>query len=262
MADAWDDEGSDAWDVDSEDDEIIEAKLGLKTKPSGAADFDDEEDLALVEKARSEVESKMVLKSKGQALAAKRAEEEERKLNEELTRKALELELERESKMTPDERRAVERQREIDSALEGANDLFGGVDSQQGAGAGTSVNAGDTVKMVDLKDHLMHAKKVGQCIREHKKTYLAQAFLNEAIQECKDVLDDDAITELIKTMNVVKNEKVAAAKKKVKGQAQKAKRDKAAEAKAKKLQEELYGDHDKYIDKYDDYGDQYEDDFF
>lgn len=63
-------------------------------------------------------------------------------------------------------------------------------------------------------------------------------------------------------MNVIKNEKVAAAKKKVKGQAQKAKRDKAAEAKAKKLQEELYGDHDKYIDKYDDYGDQYEDDFF
>jgi hypothetical protein len=54
---------------------------------------------------------------------------------------------------------------------------------------------------------------------------------------------------------------VAAAKRKVKGQAQKAKKDKAAETKAKKLQQELYGDND-YVDQYDDYGAKYEDAFF
>jgi hypothetical protein len=54
---------------------------------------------------------------------------------------------------------------------------------------------------------------------------------------------------------------VAAAKRKVKGQAQKAKKDKAAETKAKKLQQELYGDND-YVDQYDDYGANYEDAFF
>ena len=75
-------------------------------------------------------------------------------------------------------------------------------------------------------------------------------------------MDDDAVSDLIKTLNVIKNEKVAAAKRKVKGQAQKSqKKDKAAIAKAKKLQEELFGDNDQY-DDYDEYGAQYEDDFF
>ena len=62
---------------------------------------------------------------------------------------------------------------------------------------------------------------------------------------------------------MIKNEKVAAAKRKVKGQAQKStkKRDKKEEAKAKKMAEELYGANDKF-DEYDDYGAQYEDDFF
>jgi translation initiation factor 3 subunit J len=77
------------------------------------------------------------------------------------------------------------------------------------------------------------------------------------------VLDDDAITDIIKTCNVIKNEKVQATKRKVKGQAQKAqKRDKAAEAKARKMQNELYGDSDAKIDKYDNYGADYEDQFF
>jgi len=138
------------------------------------------------------------------------------------------------------------------------------VDSSAGKAAvgGNAMGAGDTVKMKDLKDHLKHARKVGQCIRGHGKVHLCAAFLKEAIQECKDVLDDAAITEIIKTCNVIKNEKVAATKKKVKGQAQKsAKRDKAAEAKAKKLANELYGDSNQY-DGYDEMGEQYEDDFF
>lgn len=91
---------------------------------------------------------------------------------------------------------------------------------------------------------------------------MATAFFKEAISESKDVLDDDAITEIIKICNVIKNEKVQAQKKKVKGQAQKSKKkDKAAEEKAKKMAIELYGDNDQF-DDYDEYGAQYEDDFF
>ena len=75
--------------------------------------------------------------------------------------------------------------------------------------------------------------------------------MKEVLTESKDVLDDDAITDIIKTCNVIKNEKVAEAKRKVKGQAQKSKKkDKVAEAKAKKMAEELYGANDKF----DEYG--------
>jgi translation initiation factor 3 subunit J len=76
------------------------------------------------------------------------------------------------------------------------------------------------------------------------------------------VLDDDAITDIIKTCNVIKNEKVQAAKRKTKGQAQKSKKqDKVEKVKAKKLQDEVFGDSNKY-DMYDEIGEAYEDDFF
>ena len=66
-------------------------------------------------------------------------------------------------------------------------------------------------------------------------------FLKELLQESRDVLDDDAITEIIKTCNVIKNEKVQAQKRKSKGQAQKSKKvDKAAEVKANQLQAEVF----------------------
>ena len=90
---------------------------------------------------------------------------------------------------------------------------------------------------------------------------MATAFLKESIDQLKDLLDDDAITDIIKTCNVIKNEKVLAAKRKIKGQAQKAKKDKAAEKKAQKLQQELYGDNEQY-DEYDALGADYEDAFF
>jgi translation initiation factor 3 subunit J len=91
---------------------------------------------------------------------------------------------------------------------------------------------------------------------------LSTIFVKELIQGCKDVLDDDAITDIIKTCNVIKNEKVQAAKRKTKGQATKSKKaDKAAEAKARKIQEETFGDSNQY-DQYDEIGEQYEDDFF
>jgi len=218
---------------------------------------------------------KKTLKTKGKALAEKKRIEQERKEEEELARKAMEMENQLEQNMTAEERRmlATKRVEDADNAL--TDDLFGGVDdgpsSMAGASASASasagaatgvINAGAVVKMKDLKDHLKHARKVGQCIKDHGKVHLAAAFLKECITECKPVLDDDAVTELIKTLNIIKNEKVAAAKRKVKGQAQKSqKKDKAVIAKAKKLQEELYGDNDRY-DDYDDYGAQYEDDFF
>ena len=91
---------------------------------------------------------------------------------------------------------------------------------------------------------------------------MAATFMKEVIQQSKDVLDDAAITDIIKSCNVIKNEKVQAAKRKVKGQAQKSKKaDKAAAAKAKKLHDEVFGDNDHY-DEYDAMGASYEDDFF
>lgn len=82
------------------------------------------------------------------------------------------------------------------------------------------------------------------------------------IEQSKDLLDDDAITDIIKTCNVVKNEKIQAAKRKVKGQAQKSKKqDKVEQLKAKKMTDDIFGDSNKY-DTYDEIGEAYEDDFF
>lgn len=91
---------------------------------------------------------------------------------------------------------------------------------------------------------------------------MAAVFLKEMIQQSKDVLDDDAITDIIKTCNVIKNEKVQQSKRKVKGQAQKSKKtDKSEKAKAKKLHDDVFGENDNY-DAYDQMGGDFEDDFF
>lgn len=101
-----------------------------------------------------------------------------------------------------------------------------------------------------------------QSNQSNAKVHLATSFFKECLQESKDILDDDAITDIIKLCNVIKNEKVQASKRKVKGQAQKSKKkDKEAEKKAKQMAIELYGDNDQ-VDDYDDFGAQYEDDFF
>uniref|UniRef100_A0A6U5PFI3 Eukaryotic translation initiation factor 3 30 kDa subunit n=1 Tax=Grammatophora oceanica TaxID=210454 RepID=A0A6U5PFI3_9STRA len=261
MADNWDDSDDD-WDKDDSEDDELNARLNkINVGKEEVPRFDDEEDLAVKERALTEQATKAELKKKGNALAEKKAAEQARKEELEIARKAMELEAEMEANMTPDELKKLKRKQieDADNAL--TDDLFGTVDNRSKA-TGTSQGAGDTVVMKDLKDHLKHAKKVGQCIRTHKNVHLATAFLKEAIQECKDVLDDAAISELIKTCNVIKNEKVQNSKRKVKGQAQKsAKRDKAAEAKARKLQEELYGNNDDY-DDYDEMGGAYEDAFF
>lgn len=262
---SWDDSDDD-WD---KSDSEIDARLGLATTSntavaSKAPVFDDEEeDLTLIEQERNAKVNQESLRSKGKTLMKKKQAELDRKEEEELARKAMELEAEMEANMTIDERRAMEQRRveEADNAL--TDDLFGAVESVRGGpGAGKGMEAGDTVKMKDLKDHLKHARKVAQCLTSNGKVHLATSFFKECIQESKDILDDDAITDIIKICNVIKNEKLQAAKRKVKGQAQKSKKkDKVAEKKAKKMALEIYGDNDQ-CDDYDNFGADYEDDFF
>ena len=82
------------------------------------------------------------------------------------------LEAEMEANMTPEERRQLQRDREEADAKAMADDLFGGVDDRKSAGAvgapGGVMNSGDKVVMADLKDHLRHAKKIGECIQVSK----------------------------------------------------------------------------------------------
>lgn len=272
MGDNWDDSDDDDWDKSDDDDDELDKRLGLKKLAVGGAvpAFDDEEDMAVKEKEAAAKASNSALKTKGKALADKKRLEAERKEELEVARKAMALEAEMEADMDDEERRARERERIEEDAKAQADDLFGGVDAMSSANGGPggggvggkAMEAGDTVKMKDLKDHLKHARKVAQCMKGHGKVHLATAFLKELLQESKDVLDDDAITDLIKTMNVIKNEKVQESKRKVKGQAQKSKKkDKTVVAKAQKIQNELYGDSNQH-DDYDEYGAQYEDDFF
>lgn len=264
MADAWDDSDDD-WDNSDAEDEL-DKKLSL-TKINDAPPVfdDDEEDLTLKDKAADERANAKVNKTKGSALAKKKAADVAAKEELELARKAMAMEAEMEANMTPEERRLMERQREEDDAMAMADDLFGGMDAVAKGPVGGPAKAmmsGDKVVMKDLKDHLRHAKKVGQCIQGHGKVNLCAAFLKEVIQQCKDQLDDEAITEIIKSCNVIKNEMVQQSKRKVKGQAQKSKKaDKQAKKKALDIHNDVFGDNDNY-DAYDDMGGAYEDDFF
>jgi len=255
MADNWDD-SDDEWDVDV--DAALDAKLGLK---KDLPTFDDEEDLALKEKAERDRQEHAELKKKGTALAEKKRAEQERLEEEELARKVMELELEAESNMTPDElhahkQRLIER---ADNAL--TDDLFGNVDNQAGRGgsAAAGADAVDRLVLRDLKDHLKHARKVSAAIKANGKITMATAFVKEVIEGVKDVLDEDAVSDIIKSLNVIKNDKVQAAKRKAKGQAQKSKKvDKVAAAKARQVQIETFGDNDQF-DDYDEMGADYED---
>lgn len=158
MTDNWDDSDDD-WDVD---DDAIDAKLGI-AKPA-ENNFDDEEDLALKEKAAADKANHEVLKKKGSALAAKKAAEEERQLELEAARKELEYQAELEAKMTPDELREMERRRveEADNAL--TDDLFGAVDKMK-LDSNQGGTAGDKLVLKDMKDHMKHARKVAATMK-------------------------------------------------------------------------------------------------
>jgi Translation initiation factor eIF3 subunit. len=165
MSGAWDD-SDDEWD---KSDDELDARLGLANNAgsSTAPKFDDEEeDLALIEKQRSEKEQTESLRSKGKALAAKKKAEEARRQEEDLARKAMELEAEMEANMTIDERRELERKRVEDADNAITNDLFGAVEAVRGGpGTNGAAEAGDSVKLTDLKDHLKHAVKVAQGLK-------------------------------------------------------------------------------------------------
>jgi Translation initiation factor eIF3 subunit len=276
MADNWDDgDDDDDWDVD---DAQLDLKLGKTTANNNAASaaiptFDDEEDLAVTEKALLEKTSHIELAKKGHALAEKKALERAQQLEAELAKKAMELEAAAEENMTPEERRVRERQRveEADHAL--TNDLFGGTVESVATIAATSTTTTTTTTatssgaaapppLKDMKDHLKYARTVATALAKHGQIHWTTAFYKEALSQSTAVLDEDAISELIKMLNVMKNDKVAAQKRKVKGQAQKSKKvDKSAETKARQIQVETFGDNDMY-DKYDTIGEKYEDDFF
>jgi translation initiation factor 3 subunit J len=139
-------------------------KVGLG---DDAPKFDDEEDLAVSEKARLEKVATQELKKKGNALTAKKQAEQDRKDEEEIARKAMELEAEMEASMTPDELRTMKRRQieEADNAL--TDDLFGGIDNKVSAANSAAVGggAGGPLVLKDLKDHLKHARKVSTVIK-------------------------------------------------------------------------------------------------
>ena len=261
MADSWEDVSDDDWDNAGDDLDL--GGVGDGSSPTKAAWDDEEEDEAIKDKRLAAEMAQVNLKKKGTALQHKKDKEAAKKLEEEVARKAMEMEAEMEANMTPDERRALEKKRVEDADLEAATDLFGGVDARQTGGGGVggkAQGAGDTVVLKDLKDHLKHAVKVGAALKKHNNASLALTFLKEIVTQSKDCIGEPEISELIKALNVLKNEKLQAAKRKVKGQAQKSKKDTAKEKKAKKVQLETFGDNDMY-DEYDDFGADYEDQF-
>lgn len=158
MTDNWDD-SEDEWDAS---DDELDARLGLNKLSTNDAAFDEEEDLAVKEKALAEKANLSDLKKKGTALQEKKREEQERAEEEELARKTMEMEAEMEANMTPEELKALKQKQVEDADHALTDDLFGGVDS------GPSVKvaaADDTVVLVDLKDHLKHARKVSTAIK-------------------------------------------------------------------------------------------------
>ena len=220
--------------------------------------------MAVKEKAAADKAKMANLKTKGKALAQKKAEEQKRKEEEEIARKVIELEAEEEANMTPAELKAYKQRQieEADNAL--TDDLFGAVEGVRGVDAAKTAAAagGGGVVLNDAKDHLKHARAVSTAMKKHGKIHLATSFIRELLEQSKTLLDDAAITEIIKTCNVIKNDKVQQAKRKTKGQAQKSKKaDKAAEAKARQIHNETFGDNDRY-DDYDQMGADYEDAFF
>lgn len=68
--------------------------------------------------------------------------------------------------MSPEERRTLERQRVEDADHALTDDLFGAVDNTKEKSAAISAaQAGDKVVMKDLKDHMKHARKCGECLK-------------------------------------------------------------------------------------------------
>lgn len=267
MGDNWDDgSDDDDWDIDDDD---LDARLGLnkKTEAESVPKFDDEVDLAVIEKQKLDKLNSVELKKKGNARSQKKAEEAKRKEELEYAKLAMQIEQEAEEKMTPDELRAYKMKQQEEHENQAIDDLFGdagpSITDRNADRDAEALNGGNgKLQFKNVVDHMKHAKKVGAAIKEHGKIHWCKAFIEETIKQSKDVLDADAIQDIIKVCNVIKNEKVQASKRKVKGEATKIKkRDKAAERKAKQLERDVFGDNDDF-DEYDQLGGDFEDAFF
>lgn len=160
MTDNWDDGSDDEWDVD---DDALDAKLGIKNEEP-ANQFDDEEDLALKEKADQDKANQESLKKKGSALAAKKLAEKNRLEELEIARKAMELEAEMESKLSVDDKKELEHQRQEESDMDFI-DAFGGGLADGGVGVKGPQQAGDKVVLKDIKDHMKHARRVAEAMK-------------------------------------------------------------------------------------------------
>lgn len=159
MADNWDDSDDD-WD---KSDDELDAKLNL-VKQQAAPTFDDEEDLAVVEKKAAEAAKQAADKKRGTALAAKKKAEADKAEELEVARRTMELEAEAEANMSPDELRAFKRMQieQADNAL--TDDLFGGVDDNKNKGAAAEGPGGKLV-LKDLPAHLKHARQCANAMR-------------------------------------------------------------------------------------------------
>ena len=163
MTSNWDD-GSDEddWDVD---DDALDQKLGLK-KAEPANNFDDEEDLALKEKAAKDKAALQELKKRGNALADKKAKEAKAKEDAEIARREMEEEEKMMANLSIEERRALERQRQEQGEMDMLEDAFGTGGQDGGVGGGkVAQQAGDKVVLKDMKDHLKHARKVATAMK-------------------------------------------------------------------------------------------------
>ena len=178
MADSWEDVSDDDWDNAGDD-------LDLGNSETPAAWEDEEEDLALKEKAEQEARDKVKLAKKGNALEQKKAAEAAKKLEVEAARKAMQLEAELEANMTPDERRALEKKRIEDADLDSAMDLFGGADLGPSRTVPGATLANGTVQLKSMQDHLVHAAKVGDALKKNKNGTHAVLFLKEVCQKSK-----------------------------------------------------------------------------
>ncbi len=184
MTDNWDD-GDDDWDVD---DDVLDAKLGLKKDNDDdqpANNFDDEEDLALKEKAAQDKAENAELKKKGSALAAKKKADQEQKEKEEIARRILEEESAMMSKLSVDEQKEYQRKREMENDIGLLDDSYGGRDVPAGD---AMQQAGDKVALNDMKDHLKHARKVAEAMKVCKGnrhwTYMLPSFSHKLTQSC------------------------------------------------------------------------------
>lgn len=153
MADSWEDVSDDDWDNAGDD-------LDLNPTSTPAAWEDEEEDLALKEKAEQEARDKVKLAKKGNALEQKKEKEAAKKLEVEAARKAMQLEAEMEANMTPDEKRALQKKREEEQAVNDTMDLFGGADLGPTRTVPGAMTAGGALSLKSMQDHLVHAAKV------------------------------------------------------------------------------------------------------